>query len=62
MSTTGRNKENSHLSSITKIDIAFNYTQKINEREQLSRLNEDIQPIKKNKIVIMKILKNPNEN
>ncbi len=50
------------MSSITKIDIAFNYTQKINEREQLSRLNEDIQPIKKNKIVIMKILKNPNEN
>ena len=49
------------LNLIIKRRPTFNYVKKINKSELLSRLNEDIQPNKKNKIVVMKIIRKQNQ-
>ena len=60
---TEKGNENSHLKSISKINIVYDYTKIINQGEQLSRLViKTNQPTKKNKIKFMKILKKPNES
>ena len=49
------------LNLIIKRRPTFNYVKQINKSELLSRLNEDIQPNKKNKIVVMKIIRKQNQ-
>ena len=49
------------LNLIIKRRPTFNYVKKINKSELLSRLNEDIQPNKKSKIVAMKIIRKQKE-
>ena len=61
LTVTEGDKEISNLNSIHKKNTIFNFTKKIRKNKPLSRLDEDIKPIKKDKIVVMKIIKNPNK-
>ena len=61
LTVTEGDKEISNLYSIHKKNTIFNFTKKIRKNKPLSRLDEDIKPIKKDKIVVMKIIKNPNK-
>ena len=56
-----KNQEISKSKTFNNKNIVFNFTKKIQKNKNLTRFNEDNQQIKRDKIVIMKILSNPNK-
>lgn len=61
MTMTERDKDNTLFNSISKINTVFNSNQKMDKIRQISELNEEFIPVKKNRIIVMKILKKPNK-
>ena len=60
MTMTEPDKDNTLFNSISKINTVFNSNQKMDKIRQISELNEEFIPVKKNRIIVMKILKKPN--
>ena len=61
MTMTEPDKDNTLFNSISKINTVFNSNQKMDKIRQISELNEEFIPVKKNRIIVMKILKKPNK-
>ena len=61
MTMTEPDKDNTFFNSISKINTVFNSNQKMDKIRQISELNEEFIPVKKNRIIVMKILKKPNK-
>ena len=61
MTMTEQDKDNTLFNSISKINTVFNSNQKMDKIRQISELNEEFIPVKKNRIIVMKILKKPNK-